>query len=54
MSGQLPRLSGRAAVKAFGRDGWQIAPVFVQADETDGKITAGLVAVGSHGLTPPF
>jgi hypothetical protein len=30
------------------------APVFVNADETDGKITAGLVAVGSHGLTPPF
>jgi len=25
MPGQLPRLSGRAAVKAFGRDGWQIA-----------------------------
>lgn len=21
----LPRLSGRAAVKAFGRDGWQVA-----------------------------
>jgi hypothetical protein len=30
------------------------AAVFVQADETDGKSTAGLVAVGSHGLTPPF
>lgn len=30
------------------------AAVFVNADETDGKITAGLVAVGSHGLTPPF
>jgi hypothetical protein len=30
------------------------APVFVLSDKTDGKITAGLVAVGSHGLTPPF
>ena len=30
------------------------AVVFVQADETDGKVTAGLVAVGSRGLTPPF
>jgi hypothetical protein len=30
------------------------AAVFVNADETNGKITAGLVAVGSHGLTPPF
>jgi hypothetical protein len=30
------------------------AAVFVNADKTDGKITAGLVAVGSHGLTPPF
>jgi predicted RNA binding protein YcfA (HicA-like mRNA interferase family) len=25
MSGQLPKLSGRAVVKAFGRDGWQVA-----------------------------
>jgi hypothetical protein len=30
------------------------APVFVQADETNGKVSAILVAVGSHGLTPPF
>jgi hypothetical protein len=30
------------------------AHVFVLSDETNGKITAGLVAVGSHGLTPPF
>ena len=30
------------------------APVFVLSDKTDGKVTAGLVAVGSHGLTPPF
>jgi hypothetical protein len=30
------------------------AAVFVNADETNGKTTAGLVAVGSHGLTPPF
>jgi hypothetical protein len=30
------------------------AAVFVNADETDGKTTAYLVAVGSHGLTPPF
>jgi hypothetical protein len=30
------------------------APVFVLSDNTDGKITAGLVAVGSNGLTPPF
>jgi hypothetical protein len=30
------------------------APVFVLSDKTDGKITAGLVAIGSHGLTPPF
>jgi hypothetical protein len=26
----------------------------VNADETNGKTTAGLVAVGNHGLTPPF
>jgi hypothetical protein len=30
------------------------APVFVLSDSTNGKITAGLVAVGSNGLTPPF
>src|SRR5579859_3035463 len=30
------------------------ASVFVNADEANGKITAGLVAVGSRGLTPPF
>ena len=30
------------------------APVFVLSDDTNGKITAGLVAVGSNGLTPPF
>jgi hypothetical protein len=30
------------------------AAVFVNADETNGKTTAGLVAVGNHGLTPPF
>jgi hypothetical protein len=30
------------------------AAVFVQADETNGTTTAGLVAVGSNGLTPPF
>ena len=30
------------------------APVFVLSDDANGKITAGLVAVGSHGLTPPF
>jgi hypothetical protein len=30
------------------------AAVFVMGDETGGKTTAGLVAVGSHGLTPPF
>ena len=30
------------------------AAVFVNGDKTNGKITAGLVAVGSHGLTPPF
>jgi hypothetical protein len=30
------------------------ATVFVNADETNGKVTAGLVAVGRHGLTPPF
>jgi len=30
------------------------AAVFVNADLADGKTTAGLVAVGSHGLTPPF
>jgi hypothetical protein len=30
------------------------ATVFVNADEANGKTTAGLVAVGSHGLTPPF
>jgi hypothetical protein len=28
--------------------------IFVNADETNGKTTAGLVAVGSQGLTPPF
>jgi hypothetical protein len=26
----------------------------VLSDDTNGKITAGLVAVGSNGLTPPF
>jgi hypothetical protein len=30
------------------------ASVFVLSDDTNGKITAGLVAVGSDGLTPPF
>jgi hypothetical protein len=30
------------------------AHAFVLADSTDGKITAGLVAVGANGLTPPF
>jgi hypothetical protein len=30
------------------------AAVFVNADRTNGKTTAGLVAVGSRGLTPPF
>jgi hypothetical protein len=30
------------------------ARVFVMSDNINGKITAGLVAVGSHGLTPPF
>jgi len=31
------------------------APVFVNGDQTtDGKTTAGLVAVGSHGKPPPF
>jgi hypothetical protein len=30
------------------------APVFVLSDDTNGKIIAGLVAVGSNGLTPPF
>jgi hypothetical protein len=30
------------------------AAIFVDADETNGKTTAGLVAVGRQGLTPPF
>jgi hypothetical protein len=30
------------------------AHVFVLTDSTNGKITAGLVAVGANGLTPPF
>lgn len=30
------------------------ARVFVLSDDTNGKITAGLVAVGANGLTPPF
>ena len=30
------------------------SPVFVLSDDTNGKITAALVAVGSNGLTPPF
>jgi hypothetical protein len=30
------------------------APVFVLSNDTNGKITAGLVAVGSNGLAPPF
>jgi hypothetical protein len=30
------------------------APVFVNADETNGKITAGLVAIGNRGVAPPF
>jgi hypothetical protein len=29
-------------------------PVFVLSDNANGKITAGLVAVGSFGRTPPF
>jgi hypothetical protein len=28
--------------------------VFVLSDDSNGNITAGLVAVGSHGLIPPF
>jgi hypothetical protein len=28
--------------------------VFVLSNDTNGKITAGLVAVGSNGLAPPF
>ena len=39
---------GAAAIVKLG------AHVFVLSDKTDGTITAGLVAVGSHGLTPPF
>jgi hypothetical protein len=39
---------GAASVAKLG------APVFVLSDDTNGKITAGLVAVGSNGLTPPF
>ena len=39
---------GAASIAAKG------APVFVLSDDTNGKITAGLVAVGSNGLTPPF
>jgi hypothetical protein len=30
------------------------APVFVNGDQSNGKTTAGLVAVGSHGKAPPF
>jgi hypothetical protein len=30
------------------------AHVFVNADKANGKITAGLVAIGSNGRTPPF
>ena len=30
------------------------APVFVNGDQTNGRITAGLVAVGNHGVVPPF
>lgn len=30
------------------------APVFMLTDDANGKITAGLVAIGSHDLTPPF
>ena len=32
----------------------QGAPVFVLSDDTNGKINAGLVAVGSNGLALPF
>jgi hypothetical protein len=39
---------GAASIAAPG------APVFVLSDNTNGKITAGLVAVGSNGLAPPF
>ena len=39
---------GAASIASAG------APVFVVSDNTNGKITAGLVAVGSNGLTPPF
>jgi hypothetical protein len=30
------------------------AHVFVLGDDSSGKLGAGLVAVGSHGMTPPF
>jgi hypothetical protein len=39
---------GAASIAASG------APVFVLSDDTNGKITAGLVAVGSNGVAPPF
>jgi hypothetical protein len=39
---------GAASIAAPG------APVFVLSDDTNGKNTAGLVAVGSNGLTLPF
>jgi hypothetical protein len=39
---------GAASIAARG------APVFVLSDDDNGKITAGLVAVGNNGLTPPF
>jgi len=39
---------GAASIASAG------APVFVLSDNTNGKITAGLVAVGSNGQTPPF
>jgi hypothetical protein len=39
---------GTASIVAQG------APVFVLSDDTNGKINAGLVAVGSNGLALPF
>lgn len=47
----VPVVAFVPAAAAIVRPG---AAIFVSADETNGKTSAGLVAVGSQGLTPPF
>jgi hypothetical protein len=49
-----PTAPGVAFVPSAASIATSGAPVSVLSDDTHGKIIAGLVAVGSNGLTPPF